>query len=55
VENSMQSSQSMDSPKKTSSNMDLIRRLYAMREVMPMQAEPDEPDQPMGNEDGTTT
>ena len=55
MENSMQSLQSTDNQKKTSNNMDLIRRLYAMREMMPMQAEPDEPDQPMGNEDGTTT
>jgi len=35
--------------------MDLIKRLYEMREMMPMQAEPDELDQPMENENGTTT
>lgn len=55
MENSMQSSRNMESQKKPSNSMDLIKRLYKMREMMPMQAEPDEPDQPMENENGTTT
>jgi hypothetical protein len=55
VENSTQSSRNMESQKKTSNSMDLIKRLYEMREMMPMQAEPDELDQPMENENGTTT
>lgn len=55
MENSMQSSKNMESQKKTFSNMSLIQRLYAAREMMPMQAEPDEPDQVMENENGTTT
>ena len=55
MENLMNSSNPKEDQqtKSDDSTMSLIRKLYANRELMPMQAEPDEP--MLEAEDGTTT
>lgn len=55
MENSMKSSEPQANQKKTSSVdvMSLVKELYAKRELMPMQAEPNEP--MFETDDGTTT